>query len=792
MNNIGLKTAFRAFLRKPLLPSLNLFGLSLGIGCFLVISLYLYQENSYEVGFNDYDRIYRVEESFFSMGVSAMSSSNLAHRLPEMPQVELHTRFSNFNGGFKIKQGDERIKLARAFSVDNNFFKIFNHQFIQGDTNEVFLNPDEAVVSEATARRLFDRTDVIGEFIELVDFGERKIVGVVAPQKLKSHLDFDIAISPLSTPKYRNPSWFGIGGYSYVKLKEGVLVEDFQSVIDQMTENEVFPVIHPDQNLTFQEWSESPSKIAFITKPIRDIYLESDVQFEIYTNGDSQVRLILRIIGMIILVVASINFMNLTTAKASYRAQEVGVRKVMGASHRSLIISFLKESLLITTLATIIGAGISELFIRIVNLTWNADISISLMSYPQLLAYLAVFTLLLGLLSGAYPAFYLSSARMIPLLKGMRLSSVLNVSGASGLRNTLVIVQFTISITLIVSSFFIFKQISFLRNMDLGFTKDEVMVLRNMPGIKEAKYTLREELLRLPGITEASFTSRVPADGNNSTTATLLDSETSFTLSHFMTDEYLHEVMDFELVAGEWFDPQKVKYDSQVVINRSAAIGLGLEDPVGTIFGKYWTIIGVVEDFYFQGLRDAVSPAMFMYTPEQHNQLAIKIDTDLVTTAMVDEIWSKFTQEPLEYYFLDQNLERQLYKEEQNASAVLAFTVFAVLISCLGLFGLAAFSAEQRKHEFGIRRVLGAGLSNLMKLFSYQFVKLIVISSVIAIPLAVYGLETWLNSFAYRINLTAGYFVVTAIIAVLISLVTLAVQTIQISRTNPVDTLRNE
>lgn len=787
-----LKTVLRSYKRSPLLSGLNILGLSIGLGSFLVISLYLFQENSYEKGFEGNDRIYRIEEEFMSMGTVASTSSNLEFRLGDFPQVEAQTRLSNLGGGTRIIVDDLRFDIKHAFATDSNYFKLFDYEFIIGDAQVALNGKRKVVLSEKTALKVFGSMDVMGKTITLPDFGPFEVSGVVKANVLKSHLDFDIVLTSIFPNEYKPTGWYGIGGYSYVKLKEGVTSVQLKGQLDAMTEQEVYPVIHPSKSLPFSEWVVSTNKVSFVAKPIRDIHLKSNVQFEIYQNGDKQSRVTLSIIAIFILFVASINFMNLTTAQSSHRTKEIGVHKVLGASRLRLTTYFLTESVLITLISTLLGAGLSELFVRLINMYWNGDIVVSLITYPALIGYLFLFVLGLGIISGMYPAFFLSSAKMVPLLRGMKLGRVLNLASAKSMRNSLVVLQFAISTTLIIGSIFINNQLTHLREMDLGFNKDQVLVIENMPLLKNSKYAFREELLRNSAVQQASFTHRLPADGRSATTSTMLDPETSFTLSHFMTDEYLDDVLGLNVIDGEWFDPEKQQYDSVVVINNTAALALGLDNPVGEIFGNYWTILGVVEDFYYGGLRDEIQPAMFMYTPERHNTLAVHIDTESISISEIEETWAGFSEEPIEYYYLDQNFEGQIQKEHQNASAVLVFTVLAILISCLGLFGLAAFTADERLHEFGVRKVLGATVHDIVRHFGLGFLKLIIIAFFVSIPLAYYGIDLWLDGFANRTSLAVWPFALAGFLAVLIGLGTICFQSIKTARLNPTDTLRSE
>lgn len=795
MNWISLKTAIRSFIRKPLLPSLNLFGLSLGIACFLTISLYIYQENTYDSAFEDNDRIYRIEESFLSMGQLAWTSPNIPHALADIALIEKQTRVNSYGADFKVKVGEKTFKLDHVLVADSSFFQVFDFPFLQGNPEKALSGPGQVVVSEEMALKLFGSKEVIGESISTEEFDDLIISGIVAKGSLKSHLDFDLLMYN-DWGKYRANRWFGIAGYSYVKVATGVNKASLDEALSKMTEKMVYPVIYKnglasDDPMSYEEWAASPNAVTFQSKPLRDIYLKSHLQFEIGPNGDEQTRTTLSIVAVLILVIAIINFMNLSTSRASSRAKEVGVKKVLGAGKNRLVRQFLWQSVLITLLAAIVGGGISELFVRIINLQLGDVITVSLMSQTRLVLGMLFGMLVLGVVAGAYPAFYLSSVKSIPLLKGKSLAHYVNVRSAIGLRNGLVVFQFIISSALIAASVIVYRQMTYLQGMDLGYEKERVLIINNAYELNDNKEVFRNALLNDPAVNQASFTMRVPSDGSNSTLSTLLDSETTLTFGQFIADEHLAETLGLELLDGEWFKEGDVKNDSLVIVNESAIRSLGIEEPVGELFGNYYRIKGVVKDFKFAGIRDEIGPAVIMNTGKSYSRLAINLNSDSYDMASLNDLWMQFTNEPLEAVFLNQQYEELLRKERQASGGVLVFTFLAIIIAALGLFGLATFSAEQRKHEFGIRRVLGANLNQLLGLFSVHFMKLIVIAFVISIPIAYYGLDKWLNGFADRIQISAPVFLIAGLLAIVVALITLAFQSIKISRVNTVETLQD-
>lgn len=795
MNNIGLKTAFRSFIRKPLLPSLNLFGLSLGIACFLVISLYLYQENTYETAFKEHDRIFRIEENFLSMGSIAWTSSNVAQRIVDFPNVEAHTRVNSYGGKVKFELDEQSFKIDKVLLSDSSFFQLFNYEFVIGDATKALTGPNQIVLSEKTALQVFGRADVVGEALSFYDQAY-VVVGVAKMNKLKSHLDFN-AIAYQKPRAYKPSLWFGIGGYSYVKLAQESTIEDLNSQLMAMAERDVFPVIYKsglasDDPMTFEEWSQSANKVTFRTKPIRDIYTESELQFELGVNGDKQTRVTLTITALLILLVAAINFMNLSTARASTRVKEIGVKKVLGSDKRSLVVQLLSQYLTFVWVAALLGAGLSELFARIINLQIGEVLSVSLLTQPGLLLLVFIGVSILALIAGAYPAFYLTTTKMVPLLKGQALGQVLNMKSAASFRNGLVVIQFVISSTLIAASIIVFQQLRHLQTMEVGYDRGQVILIENAYELGKNKQAFKNELEAMPAIEAISFTDRTPGDGSNSTLSTLLNSETTLTFGQFYADEQFTEVLGLELIEGDWFDPKQQAYDSVVLVNESTAAALGFENPVGEVFGNYYKIKGVVKDFHFGNIREGISPAIMFQGDGNHKSMAIRVNTNQIGFEEITELWSAFSEEMIEIKYMDQNYAQLLEKEKQVTDAVLVFTILAIIIATLGLFGLAAFNADQRKYEFGIRRVLGASMHQLASLFSFQFLKLIALAFIISVPLSIYSLQLWLNGFSNRIDIGASVFALVAMLSVCIAICTLVFQSLKVSKTNPVDTLRNE
>ncbi len=787
-----LKIAIRNLLKKGMLSALNIAGLSIGIAAFLVIVLYIFQETSYEKGFKDYDRIYRVETHFLSMDKVAWTQPNLQFRLNEIPGVEAYTRLA-VDFGMEIMLGDESIRTNKTVWTYENFFDVFDYEIIAGDPSRPLTGPGKAVITKSIANKVFGRVDVIGEELKIRKNGTFLVSAVVEDPVIKSHLDFDLLLRKQNDEKYKENGWYNIGGYTYIKTALNTTQELLDDGLLGIAERSIFPnAFKPEEGMNFEDYLAHQNHISHYSKPITDVYLNSKLKFEIGSGGDRQTLVTLAIIATFILIIACINFMNLTTARSSGRTKEIGIRKVLGSRKKSLIFQFLAESLLITAISAIIGAALSEVLVVKINQSFGDIIGISLIKYPSLMINVGLGVLIIGLLAGLYPAFYLSSAKVIPLLKGMKLARVLNLNLAKGLRNGLVIVQFTLSTGLIISTFFVYNQLVYLKNKDLGFDKEQSLVITNANDLRKNKAAFRNEILSIPGVESASFTQHVPGDNFNGVHSIMLDGDRSVVMSTFNTDLDFMSTLGLELEDGEWFSQELVKTDSNVVINEAALQVIGLEEPVGKIFGNYYRIVGVMKDFNFGSLRESVGPAMFAYGAEKGNRLVVRVDLNRLPVEDMTAVWSRFTEEPISYHWLERNFEELLVQEEQMANAVTLFTILAVIISCIGLFGLAAFTADQRLQEFGIRKVLGASILDIIKVFSVDFLKLVGLAFLISVPLTFFGVDAWLQGYADRISITAGAFILAGVLAIVIAFVTILFQSIKTGRLNPVDTIKSE
>lgn len=770
---------------------LNILGLSLGIASFMVISLYVYQERSFEQGHENPENLWRIEEHFLSMGHVAWSSANLQFALEDIPEIEAYTRMLSEQQVTVLKEG-QGIKADKTFTTSNSFFELFHYPLLVGDPEAPFTGPGSAVITQELAMTVFGRVDVVGEPLELKEKGDFIVSAVVAPQISRSHLDFDMLLH-FARPERAASNWYNIGGYLYVRTQPGTTEAQLNSKLDLLVENRVFPEsFKPSKDMGFEDWIKHENRIQFMAKPIEDIYLYSKLQFELSAGGDPQILVTLTLIAIFILVIAAINFMNLTTARSSGRTKEIGVRKVLGSNKQGLVIQFLSESLMITLISTLIAAGLSELIIFAINHYFGEVIGLSFFTQPGLLLISLLGVLLLGLLAGVYPAFYLSSAKVIPLLKGMKLSFILNLNMARSFRNGLVVTQFTLSTAMIIATIFIYQQLIYLQDKDLGFQEDQVLVVNNAHDLGKNQQAFKNAILAIPGVESASYSFRTPGDKSKSLHSVMLDANNTISFNVFTVDLDFAKTLGLKMKEGDWFNEDMFLADSIVIINNAAAQMLEIEKPEATDVGKSVTVVGIVEDFSFGSLKNEIGPAFINISEKEHRKLSIKLNASQVPHDEISAAWQQFSDLPLETSMLEQNFDELLFKEEQSANTVLAFTGLAIFISCLGLFGLAAFTADQRLHEFGIRKVLGASVGQIVGLFSYDFLKLIGMAFLISVPLSIYGVSQWLQGYADRISMSVGVFVISGLLAIAIAFFTILFQSLKTGRLNPVDTIRNE
>jgi len=797
-----IKIAFRNLVRKKVYTAINVIGLSVGAAASLIIFLYVYDQLSYDEFIPDSNRVYRmVEERKYPDRVAdfAMIPSGFSTILAqEIPEIEASTRLVGFpNFSTNVRYKDNIFAESYFFSADSNFFEFFPFQLLKGNPNNVLRHPNTIVLTASTAARYFGDEEPVGKFLEM--FGTNvEVVGVMEDVPANSHLKFD-ALGPSMTIDFvREANFYVAGTFTYVRLAPNANAKTVDEKMPAVVEKYVAGPIERDLGVSYKKYVADGNGYRFFLQPIEDIHLTSHRMNEIRANGSLTAVRTLMLICILILVIAGINFVNLATARSSERAKEVGVRKVLGSMRKQLIIQFLAESLLISFISMIIAFAIVQGSLAFFNTTFKTQLQLT--DNPVAISVLLGVTLVLGLASGLYPAFYISSLKPVLVLKGKFQSSAMG----NWLRNGLVVFQFTISIILISATLIVYDQLEFMQNKSLGFERENLLVINhNTEGDQSA--AIHDELRRIPGVKAVGASSSVPGGYFFGLLFRLQGSGEIFTPKGFNADDNFAEAMGLNIIDGRWFSRE---YDDtlSIVVNQRAVKALNLKDPVGTILTNNvnptttarYTIVGVVEDFNFESLHLDIAPLVIMSTEGQftfQNALVARVEMNGMdnTLAAMESKWKELVPtEPFNYNFLDQRL-KILYESEQASGNLLTtFTLIAIIVACVGLFGLTAYTANQRTKEIGVRKVLGATSASIVQLLSKDFALLVLVALLIGAPMAWYMMREWLQSFAFRVPLNATPFLYAGLIVAVFTMVTISYQAVKSALINPAESLKED
>jgi len=813
-----LKIAWRNLAKNKIFSFINIFGLSVGLTCCILLSLYIYHEISYDKYHKNADRIFRLGTVFIDQGVAepgANSSAPLGKMIQqEYPEVEASARLLNLFRDdktlFQVTGDDSKLRSfyeTKGFLADSNFFQILTYHFKEGDPKTALLEPNSVVINEEIAQKLFGKESAINKIVWIRSStnGDTsfRVTGVFSNPSGPSHLDARFFMSfrggrmdrfANDNPSLLNNNMF----YTYLLLKNSSGSKELEQKFTGFVQ----------RHLGDQLKQMGKERRYFLTS-VPDIYLSGIARNSTPVSGSKTTLFILGSIAILTLLIACINFMNLSTANSAKRAAEVGVRKVLGAQKRSLLRQFLGESLVMAGIALVFALIFSFLLLPVFEQVSGKTLIISFEQKVILACLFLLLALVTGLLAGSYPAFYLSSFRPIKVLKGKFSNSLAAIS----LRKGLVVFQFIISIVLIIASIIIGKQMGYLQQKDLGFQKEQQIVIPLRTSIaKNSVQAFKDEIANNTAISSIGTSMPYPGIFNPQDWLMYRQGQTlnnSKTVYINLVDNSFLQTLGVKPVAGRLFSKDFAADTlTSFVINEQAVKEFGFNSAQEAV-GKWlafepdgeqirFTIIGVVKDFHFKDLHETIEPfafrfyndanAGFNYLVAHSNGVNIK-----PSLSVLENTWNKLNpNEPFEYSFLDQDFQKNYEAETKQASLINYFTIIAIIISCLGLFGLATFTAEQRRKEIGIRKVLGASVSGLVTLLSKDFLRLVIIAFIIASPLAWYAMHKWLQNFAYQTSITWQVFAFTALIAVVIAFVTISFQAIKTAIVNPVKSIRTE
>jgi putative ABC transport system permease protein len=801
------KVALRSMQKQKLYAVINIGGFAIGIAACLLISLYIRNELSYDIGNPNRDHIFRIigeakQNGIVHSGVSfpAPMANALLHDFPEIEKAG-RTMSSELFGGANNqvrRTGQQNDTYESGFCfADTSILDILDVQMVYGNRQTALSEPNSIVICKSMADKYFPNQDPVGKTMVFNDNTKDliKIGGVMQDFPVNSNLQYRgfISLAGINFWDGEQQQWTASNYQIYLQLKPDVNIDAFNKkitadVIDKYMMPAMIAKGRKDAKAAF-------AGARLYLQPLADIHLHSyNIEEDNVKHGDIRFIYLFAAIAIFILILACINFLNLSTARSANRAKEVGVRKVVGSSRSNLIKQFLTESMFYSFLSFVIGMVIAVFVLPVFNKAAGVHLSLPWNEW-WLLPSLILSAFITGLVAGLYPAFYLSYFKPINTLKGNLGLGNKN----AGLRSTLVVFQFTISIVLLIGTSVIYKQMQYILNSKIGFDKDEVVMIQGANALRGQTESFKNELLRLPVVKNVSVSDFLPVDGTkrNGNTFHEEGKDEQIQLQHWVVDENYIPTLDMKIIAGRNFSKDLHTDSSATVINQALAEKLGYKDPLGKIItngGEHLTIIGVVQNFYFESVKQQVHP-LCMVLGNSNSIISVKVNAADMKPALasIEKVWKDFLpHQAMRFDFMDQSY-AAMYADVQRMQYIFAgFSVLAIIIACLGLFALAAFMAEQRSKEISIRKVLGASVANLFALLTGNFMKLICISLVIAIPLSWILMHKWLQDYAYRINITWNLFAMAGITVILVALFTICFQAIKAALANPVESLRSE
>lgn len=790
-----LKVAFRNFKRHKGFSFINVAGLAVGVACSLFVLLFVWDELKYDRFHKKADRIYRIAQYIHiedRIDSALPTPPILADTLlKDFPQIESATRVNKV-GWSIVKRGEERFEESNIYGVDSSFFEVFSFKLLQGNPQTVLANPNEVVLTRSTVQRYFGASNPLGQVLT-IDQEEFTVTGIIEDAPRNSHFHFDFLTSISTYPRSRTTGWFEGFCATYIVLKKGESPERLEAQFPEFVLKYMFGG-KAGSNRVFKDWE-------YFLQPLTDIHLYSHLIIgEFEPNSHVAYVYIFSIIAVFILLIGCINFMNLSTARAGIRATEVGIRKVVGSNRSQLIRQFLGESLLFSIMAFVLAFILIAVFMPAYQSLIGKDIPIHEIITISTFISLVILIFAVGLGSGLYPAFVLSSFRPSVVIKGSGFSS--QRFRSSALRKGLIVFQFTISIVLFIGMGVVYQQTEYFQNKRLGFDRDHVIVVKNAFLLGKNKSSFKAKLLQYPEIQSVSATSWLPGRGTSLRFITPQGSKEGVVLAMFNCDQDFLNTLKLQMAEGRFFSQEYPTDNRAIIINQETARQLSWNQPIGKTFriGKDdFHVIGVLEDFHYSSLHEKINKMGVLYIGKDHFRygglFAVRVRPQDMRSILqiIAQTWDSFSPSlPLDYSFLDQDYARLYTAEMRIRHITVAFSMLAMLVSSLGLFGLAAFTAEQRRKEVGIRKVLGASILDILALISKDFLKWVVISNAVAWPVAYMVTREWLQNFAYRIPIRIEVFMVSGVFALIIAGLTVSYQTIKASLANPADSLRYE
>ncbi|HEX9829548.1 MAG TPA: ABC transporter permease [Bacteroidota bacterium] len=791
-------------MKHPLYSAINIGGLAVGLACTLLIILYVQDELSFDSFHADAERIYRVvEERQTPDGVKRYFANTMGTIAPallaEFPDVQAAVRIRDRAGLGRVAvgYGEYSAYVGDHLMVESSFFNVFDFKLLQGNAETALSDPRSIVLTERSANQYFGSENPIGKILKTDRFGDLKVTGIVQNPPKNSHLDFNMLfpfaiVESIEGWKRFINSWDSDGFITYVKMKENISVDEFNAKLLALVE----------QRRTEQEQqARIPSLQTLTNIHFGSAHLEADNNS---SKGEIAYLYVFSAVGLFVLAIASINYMNLATARSMKRTKEIGMRKVAGAHRGQVAMQFFSESVLFSVLSFVVAILIVELILPAFNALANKTLALELASHMSLVLGIVALVLTVGVISGSYPAIYLSRLSPAAAFK----SEVKTGTRTSFLRRSLVVVQFSLSIIMIIATFVVSNQLDFIRTKNLGFNQEQLVVIDINSGAARRDFvSIKNEMGKIPAVKSVSVSSRVPGEWKNITQINAVPEaapETDIRTMYFMAiDEQFLNTFEIPLAEGRNLSSEMGTDTTAVIINETAARVFGWDAPVGKEIrvpeeNFVARVVGVVKDFHFQSLHENIGPLVLghwnnPFYPIDYFTCRITTSNVQKTLAELEQVHKQFDRvTPFEFNFLNERL-NDFYLQDQRVGAIFRIAAsLTIVIACLGLLGLAVFAAELRTKEIGVRKVLGASAAGIVRLLSMDFIKLVLIANLIAWPVAYYAMHQWLQDFAYRIELTLWVFALAGGVALLIALLTVSMQALKAAFSNPVEALRHE
>jgi len=796
------KLALRNLRRNRVFTAINIFGLAVGLAACLLIAAWVRDERSYDRYAYRSKDIYRVNLGVTTSALSEYPMVDIAvgpGMAATYPEIETFTRFNNLGDAY-IQAGTRQFKESNLACVDSNFFEVFTVPFLEGDVHSALLRPNSLVVSKAFATKYFGSASALGKTVELSNYGVCTITGVIEKIPDAAHFHREAFLS-WSTRHFTQNSWTNINFFTYLRLRPDADPRKLEAQFPDLVAKYCVPEISRDMGVPMSEARKAANSFVFSLTPLQDIHLHSNTKYELEANGSSLYVLIFSALAVFILLLACANFTNLSTAGAAARGKEVGIRKVMGSVKRQLIAQFLTESVLLTVFSMVLAFGLAVAVLPFFNQVSGKHFSYWVFFNVQALVAAIALTLLVGMAAGLYPAFFLSSFEPIKVLKG-----ALTGSRRSLLRSGLVVFQFVVSIALIVATLVVYRQLNYMQERRLGYDPKQIIYIQDAFLLDNNQAAFRQELLGDKRVANASISWCVPGSGVMNGTevypkSAANDGHGEIHANIYRIDYNYVPTLGLEIVRGRNFSRDfPTDTAGGVLINETAAndLGWGHIDPTGKVIMRSgqieYKVVGVVKDFHYVSVKQKIAPLMLLLGGNEGGVL-VKVNTADVSAFLADtrQRWAAFNAKgPFSYYFLDDRFARLYTAEQRTGRLFTSFTFIAILIAGLGLFGLAAYMAEQRTKEIGIRKVLGATVSSVLVLVSKEFLLLVGLAFLIAAPMTWWAMSKWLQEFAYRTPVSWWIFPAAGVLALLIAVLTISFQTIKAARANPIRALRSE